>query len=126
MSKKIIVLDDDRGILEVVKIILEEKGYQVMTINNGLSIQNKIIEYQPDLILMDIWMAGIDGRSITKNLKAQEHTKNIPIIILSALSDVGKIAKESGADGFLQKPFNIEELVISVEKIIKKSRENLS
>jgi DNA-binding response OmpR family regulator len=116
MTKKILVCDDDEGILDIVKLILENKNYQVKTINSGKGIEKKVSEYSPDLILLDLWIPGMDGREITRVLKRQPKTKKIPIIIVSALNETEKISKEIGADGFLPKPFDINDLIKTVEK----------
>lgn len=116
MSKKILVCDDDQGILEVIKIVLEKEGFEVKLLANGRGIQKIIKDYKPDLILLDIWMPGVDGEEITKILKKTEETSKIPIVVISALNTTEKIAQESGADDFLEKPFDISDLV----KIVKK------
>lgn len=115
-TKKILVCDDDQSILEVVEIVLTSNNYQVSTLTNGKAIQKKVIDLQPDVILLDLWMPGIDGKEITKLLKSNDQTKNIPIIILSALNDTEKIAHSIGADNFLAKPFDINDLLKMVEK----------
>jgi DNA-binding response OmpR family regulator len=117
-KSKILVCDDDQGILDIVSIILESNDYQVKTLNNGKSIEKKISDYKPDLILLDLWMPGADGKEVTKILKRQELTKNIPIIIVSALNETEKISKEIGADGFLAKPFDMNDLLLTVEKML--------
>lgn len=114
--KKILVCDDDEGILDIVRVILESKNYQVKTISSGKSIEKRISEYSPDLILLDLWIPGMDGKEITRILKRQSKTKNIPIIIISALNETEKISKEIGADSFLSKPFDINDLINVVEK----------
>lgn len=118
---KILVCDDDPGILEVMKIILEESAYEVKTVSTGKGIQKVIKDYQPDLMFLDLWMPKIDGREITKILKKDPQTKNVPIIIVSALNDTEQIAKGIQADGFLPKPFNIADLLKIVESNIHKS-----
>src|SRR5918912_2181829 len=104
--KKIWVIDDDEGILEVVNIILTGAGYQVKTSLNGQCFQNinKNGE-KPDLILLDVLLSGEDGRDICKRLKSQEKTKDIPIIMLSAHSSAGRIKDLCGAEAFIAKPF---------------------
>lgn len=116
MKKNILVIDDDRSILEVVKIILEENGYEVSTISNASFIEKTLQNKLPDLILVDIWMAGYDGRDVTQQLKSQKETSHIPIIVISAHNETQKIAKDAGADGFLEKPFDIEDLLSVVQK----------
>jgi len=117
MAKKIKVLlcDDDEGIIEVIKIILEENGYEVKPLLNGKGIEKKVLKYIPDLIFLDIWMPGIDGKEVTKLLKNDPATMHIPIIIISALNEVDKIQDSIGADDFLAKPFEMQDLLNKVK-----------
>ena len=115
LKKKILVVDDDPAILEVITLILESAGYEVKTTTNaptGKSVQ----EYRPDLILLDIWMSGADGRTVCKKLKAQKTTAHIPIILISAHKDTEKMSKDAGADGFIFKPFEMENLLAVASK----------
>lgn len=121
MKKKIIVVDDDLGILEVIKIILEEEDYKVITIDDGKMILKKIEDEMPDVVLLDIWMSGQDGGEIAKHLKAKEKTKSIPIIMVSAKNDTEKVARESGADDFITKPFDMDVLLEKVKKMSSRS-----
>lgn len=114
--KRILVCDDDEGIAEVMRIMLEGAGYTVNIVNNGKSIQKKVAVFKPDLILLDIWMPGIDGKEITKLLKKEKSSSKIPIIVVSALNDTKKIADDSGADGFLPKPFDMDTLLALAKK----------
>lgn len=118
MSSTILVIDDDPAILEVVKIILEDKGFFVVTNSNGLNIEETLHSCKPSLILMDIWMAHKSGEEIARQLKSQNHTHNIPIIMVSANNDTEIIAKKAGADDFLSKPFDISDLLGKIEKYI--------
>ena len=111
MPKNILIADDDPGILEVVKIILEEDGeYRVVTVSDGSKVESVIKQDRPDLILLDIWMPGMDGRELTKRLKSDPKVKNTPILLISAYDDIEGKAKEAGADGFIEKPFDIGAL----------------
>lgn len=114
--KRIYVVDDDPGILEVIKIILEEKGFEVITFSEGSRMRRAFKTSVPDIILLDLWMSESDGEKIIQNLKRQKELSHIPIIAISALSDGARRAKEAGADDFLAKPFNIDDLVLMVEK----------
>ena len=113
--KKILVADDDADILEVFQLILSVKGYDVRTENNP----EKLLELKddlPDLIFLDIWMSGMDGQDICRQLRSREETKYVPIIMLSANVDIENIAAECGATGYLAKPFDIKQLVHVIEK----------
>lgn len=119
--KKIWVIDDDEGILEVVNIILTSAGYQVKTSLNGQCFQNiNKNGDRPDLILLDVLLSGEDGRDICKRLKSQEKTKDIPIIMLSAHSSAAKIKDLCGAEAFLAKPFDVDELIDMVDEYVRK------
>src|SRR3990167_7562242 len=114
-SKKILVADDDPAIVDSLQLILELANYKVCTTINGKVIA-MLKREKPDLLLLDIWMSGVDGRDICKKLKANEQTKNIPVIMISATRDIERSTKESGADDFLEKPFEMDELLEKVEK----------
>ena len=117
-GKKILVADDDPAILEVITLILEDAGYVVTTSANGETVE-KVQGELPDLILLDIWMSGMDGRDICNHLKAKPKTKNIPIVMISANKDAKAIAIEAGANDFLAKPFEMTKLLFMVEKYAK-------
>jgi DNA-binding response OmpR family regulator len=107
---KILIADDDPGILDALTMMLEDAGYEVKTTTDGKAVQN-IYGKLPDLVLLDIWMSGMDGKEICKHLKSQEVTKHIPIIMISANKDTQKIALECGADDFIAKPFQMKNLL---------------
>jgi CheY-like chemotaxis protein len=118
MSKKrVLIADDDSAILEVVQLILEDAGYTAVTAVSGEAIYKMEKDF-PDLILLDIWMSGTDGRDICTYVKKNERTRNIPIIMVSANKNTKKIAREVGADDFLTKPFEIDELLEKVKKCL--------
>lgn len=118
MNKKILIADDDPAICDSIKMMLELEGYIVSTTVDGETIYKMEKEY-PDLLLLDIWMSGQDGRDICKYLKKETHTKDIPIIMISASRDIRKIAQEAGADDFLEKPFEQEELLKKISKYVR-------
>jgi DNA-binding response OmpR family regulator len=109
--KKIFIADDDPDILDILSMMLETQGYMVIKSNNA----NSIFEYNkdelPDLILLDIWMSGLDGREICEKLKRNKLTKNIPVIFISANSSIEEITKEYNANGFISKPFEMSYLL---------------
>lgn len=110
-SKKIFIIDDDQGILEVMKIILQEQGYLVEGAREGRLALAKIKKDKPDLVFVDFWMSGLDGGKIIQYLKEDPQTTKIPVIIVSALDETAKIAIQCQADNFLAKPFNMENLI---------------
>lgn len=124
-KKKIILAEDNLAIVDALTIILEEFGYEVISVVDGSAVKDKLKE-KPDLILLDIWMPGLGGRDACRYLKSNKDTKNIPVIIISANKDISQIAKEAGADDFIAKPFRMEDLLAKVEKYIDKNKENNS
>lgn len=116
MGKKVLVVEDDRAIVEVVKIILETEGYTVLTADNEDDTYKIIEEEMPHIVLLDIWLGGHNGGGIAKTLKGATETKHIPVIMTSANNETEKIATMSGADGFLLKPFTINQLLETVKR----------
>ena len=118
MNKKILVADDDAAIVDAIQLILEDAGYTVETTMNGEDV-TKLDHNFPNLILLDIWMSGQDGRTICQHLKSCNETKHIPIVMISANKDTAQIAQNAGADGFITKPFEMDELLNKVAKYAK-------
>jgi DNA-binding response OmpR family regulator len=96
-------------------MLLEFEGYQVTSTVDGSTVVDMMDEH-PDLLLLDIWMSGEDGRDICKRLKHIDATKNIPVIMISASRDIKESAIASGADDFISKPFEMNELLQKIEK----------
>ncbi len=115
--KRILIADDDPGILDAVGIMLEFEGYEVSCIPDGNVLLTMEDEF-PDLLLLDIWMSGTDGRDVCKHLKQKESTSKIPIVLISASKDIERSAMDAGADDFLAKPFEIDDLLEKIERHI--------
>lgn len=118
MQKKILAIEDEKDILEIIEFILENSGYLVKGSLTFEKIFEKIEEFKPDLILLDIMVFDQDGRLICQAIKENELTKNIPVIMVSAHPDIINTIKNAGADDFIGKPFDIDKLVEKVEKQI--------
>ena len=114
-DKKILVADDDAGIVEAMQFLLEDGGYKVLTTMDGTQVST-MYRQKPDLVFLDIYMSGINGNTVCKELKSDEETKHVPIIMFSANSDTQQIAEQCGADDYLPKPFEIKELFAIVHK----------
>lgn len=114
---KILIADDDPAICDSVQFMLEEEGYDVETTVNGETVYRMTQAY-PDLLLLDIWMSGQDGREICKFLKSHPETKDIPIIMISASREIAHSAKSSGANDFLEKPFSMDALLQKIAKYV--------
>lgn len=116
ITKKIMIADDDPGIVDAIEMLLEFEGYQVSSTVDGSTVLDMKTEL-PDLLLLDIWMSGEDGRDICKKLKQIEATKNIPVIMVSASKDVKESAFAAGADDFLAKPFEMNDLLGKIRSL---------
>lgn len=113
-AKKIIIFDDDDDILSICTYILEEQGWQVFTFGNCNNIIDKVSVIHPDVIMMDNWIPDTGGIKATRELKADADLKDIPVIYFSANSDIQLLAETAGAETYLAKPFDLEDL----EKVI--------
>ncbi len=109
--KRILVVDDDNDILNILKLMLQMNGFEVIVTPNGEDALAKSISYSPQLVLLDVFLSGSDGRDICNTLKRHPLTKNIPVVIFSAHSNLQDVLKVCNADDFISKPFDITELV---------------
>lgn len=112
-------MDDDKDILEIIKYILEDSGYEVDTLAEGKSLFDRIKQHEPDLILLDIMLGNLDGRELCKTLKTKQETKNIPVILISASHDPGRLTQIGSPDDFIAKPFDIDDLLNSISRQLK-------
>ena len=108
---KILVVDDNMDILNVVELILKTNGFEVSAISNGHDVIKSTESFKPDLVLLDVYLGGMDGREICKKLKSSEETRHIPVIMFSAHSTRQEIFNNCTAQDFIGKPFEIKELV---------------
>lgn len=124
-KKKILVCDDDDGILMMMETLLNRFNYETRTELDSRNVFESIKAFDPDLMIIDLWMPHISGDEIIKKIRSAEKENELPVIVISASWDGKQIAIEAGADGFLAKPFNIEELIKTVEKALKKADRNV-
>ena len=115
-NKRVFVFDDNAEILELCTIILEDAGFDIKTSSTSNNIIDQVLAYIPDIIFMDNWLPDVGGIDATRELKGHEVLKGIPVIYFSANNDVQALAAEAGADGYLSKPFDIQELEDIIHK----------
>lgn len=115
-TKTILIVDDDAGIVEAIEIMLQFEGYSVSSCSSG-SVISQVQRNPPHLILLDLWMP-VSGNEICKKLKADVTTLHVPVILMSASLNIKQIALECGADDFLEKPFELRELIDKVKEHI--------
>jgi DNA-binding response OmpR family regulator len=117
MKKRVLVVDDDIGVLESIQTILEFEGYDVDVTLRGEEVYTKIQSEKPDIILLDYLLSGCIGSDIASHLKQKALTSKIPIILLSAHPAARKVACDCGADEFISKPFDMHKLLSTVRKL---------
>jgi DNA-binding response OmpR family regulator len=117
---KILIYDDDTAILDVLKIVLEDNGFEVFANTSADGAVDDVRRIRPEIILLDIWMQGASGDVVTKALKQDKFCKKIPVIVVSANRETEKIAHQVGADGFMVKPFDIDQLLSLIKTHLAK------
>jgi CheY-like chemotaxis protein len=117
-NKKIIIFDDDEDILSICSFILEEQGWTVHAFTDCNEIAEKVSSILPSVILMDNWIPDDGGIIATQILKKNEALKNIPVIYFSANSDIELLANHAGAETYLAKPFDLEELERVINAVV--------
>ncbi len=119
MAKKILVIEDDKDIRDTLVYVLEEQGYEVVS-SEEAKILKSLDKIKPDLILLDNWLtewkSDANGQQISKQLKSDPATSHIPIVIISAVSNIQEIAEVGMADDYLRKPFNLTDIIEIVKK----------
>ncbi|MBI4386485.1 MAG: response regulator [Elusimicrobia bacterium] len=119
MAKKVLVIDDEPEMLNLIRYTLEKAGYEISTCDNGRQAWDLIVKTNPDLLILDVMLPGIDGYSLQIKISQNEATRNIPIIVLTALEPSKTLfQKFAQVRGFMTKPFKTDALVEAVEKAI--------
>ncbi|TCC92396.1 response regulator [Pedobacter frigiditerrae] len=120
MTKRILIIEDDPDILEILNIIFQDEGYDIVSKRNGMSA-DEIGLLHPDIVLLDVRISGCEktGAQICAELKAFTVTSHLPVLLLSAEKNLAMIASSCGANGYLTKPFDIMGLTEKVREMIK-------
>jgi DNA-binding response OmpR family regulator len=115
-KQKILVVDDDSGVLEAIKIILVDSGFKVKTLTKTDKFEKVVNSFEPNLVILDIWMPQVSGEELCRKIKENDNLKMIPVVLLSASNRTEKISKKCKADDYLAKPFDMDELVETVKR----------
>ena len=113
-SSNILIVDDEVEICQMIKTILNRRGYCSSICSKGEEVFDKLAENKPDMIVMDMLLSGSDGRDICRKLKSQLETSSIPIVMMSAYPSAERTCAAAGANQFISKPFGISELLGSL------------
>lgn len=116
---KILVVDDEMELLNIVKLLLCKIGHTVTGLCNAKDILKSAKKFMPDVILLDVKLSGRDGRELCKQLKSNIFVKKIPVILFSAVLGIKETYQKFNASDFISKPFDCDELIKTIEKYIK-------
>lgn len=116
-DKKVLVADDEQAITELVAFALEMEGYLVIQAPDGPEALRLAKEEHPDLAMVDVMMPGLDGREVSRRIKSDPSTSDIPVLLFSAAPNPD--LTEAKADGFMPKPFDVNQLVATVKRFIR-------
>ncbi len=123
---RIFVIDDDKDLLTIVKSLLIKRGFNVSVYSDWELANHDIKKYEPQLILLDVFLPGVDGFEVCQKLKSNYATRHIPVLIFSAYPRVAETAiYEYGANDFISKPFEVNELIGKVHAILSQARESV-
>lgn len=123
--KKILVVDDEEHIIELIRFNLETNGYFVIAANDGNEALKKVKEEKPDLVILDLMLPSIDGIEICKILRKNKETEKLPIIMLTAKSEEIDmiLGLEIGADDYITKPFSVRELLARIKAVLRRTQQ---
>lgn len=121
---KILVVDDEKDIVDLVTLHLQREGHEVTAVGNGLAVVPAAVQYEPDLIVLDLMLPGLDGVQVHRRLRSDSRTRHIPVVMLTARSQTNdRIAGlEGGADDYLTKPFSPRELMLRIGAVLRRSK----
>ncbi len=119
-NEKIMIVDDDVNICELIRLYLEKENYSTIIVNDGLEAVNSFEDYKPDLIILDIMLPGLDGWQICRKIRS---SSNVPIIMLSAKEEAFDkvLGLELGADDYVTKPFDLKELLARIKAVLRRT-----
>jgi two-component system, OmpR family, response regulator VicR len=125
-TRQVVYIEDEQEMIDLVRLILNRRGYEITGANGGKQGLDKVRRLLPDLVLLDLMMPDMDGWDVYQQMKAEEATRNIPVIIVTAKAQ--SIDKVLGlhiakVDDYISKPFSPQELVDSVERVLSKRQE---
>ena len=109
--KRILIIEDEQDIVDIATLILEDEGYEVCSFTEFPGFEKKVNDCHPDLVLLDLNLRGYHGKEICKYIKAHDHLKQTPVVLMSANKDIQAVKEEAGADAYICKPFDLSDFV---------------
>ncbi|MCC5808530.1 MAG: response regulator transcription factor [Opitutales bacterium] len=122
MNKRILIVDDEPDVTELLRYKLKREGYEVAVVNNPLEFMGRAHEFRPELFVLDIMMPELDGLKICRMVRADSRLKSVPIIFLTARGEIEDRIRglESGGDDYIAKPFDSKELLLRIKSLFKR------
>lgn len=118
---KIMVVDDSIDLLHLIGIIIKMEGHESIPLSSPVDLMQKLAEYNPDLIILDVNLGSYNGKEICRNIKATPAGKNIPVLLTSASAEVLTDFKDFGADDILEKPFELSTIKSKINGLLSKA-----
>ncbi len=118
--KKILIIEDEKDIVDIATMILEDEGYEVSSFTEFSDFETKVNASQADLVLLDLNLNGYSGEQICKYIKGNAHLKQTSVVLMSANKNIREVKDEAGADGFICKPFDLADFIDTVKAHINK------
>lgn len=118
--KRVLVLDNDQDILDIMNEVLTYEGFRITCISKADSIFKEIATHKPDLLMVDYLLNGISGGEVCRRIKENSQTHNLPIIVISAYPRLGMSLGANDFDDFISKPFDLDDLVNRIKKLLRK------
>ncbi len=115
----VLIVDDDTGVQETLEAILEFEGYEVAIAHDGLEALEWLTQATPDLVLLDLMMPRLDGFGVVRELEQRGRRSAMPIVVLTADGRAKEKAEQVGADGYVAKPFELNNLLAEIERVMR-------
>jgi DNA-binding response OmpR family regulator len=113
--KKILIIEDQKDIVDLATLILEDEGFEVYSFTEYKGYERKVNDAHADLVLLDLNLNGYHGKDICKYIKGNERLKQTSVVLMSANRDIQAVKEESGADGYISKPFDLTNFISTVK-----------
>lgn len=128
MKETILIVEDEKDIVKMLDYNLKKEGYKVLAADDGEDALDMAKSRQPDLILLDLMLPGLDGLEVCKELKSERKTRSIPVIMLTAKAQESDkvVGLELGADDYVTKPFSPRELIARIKAVLRRGKEKLA
>ncbi|MBC8033072.1 MAG: response regulator [Chitinophagaceae bacterium] len=123
-NSKVIVCDDDPDILDAIVRLLELEGLTAIGVRNSAQLYQEIDEHRPDLLIVDLWMPQFNGEDIIRHIKSHPERSKMAILLISASMIGDRVGAQAGADAFLAKPFEMEELIAISKSLIQAGKQH--